>query len=242
MKRCLLSLALVLGLLIAAAAPAFAQGQEVVVERRDGTLEVQPNGDVRVAETWQVQFIGGPFRFAFRAIPLNRVSEITDWAVSENGQAYSQSPSEDANTFELADENGERKITWHFSPTMDETRTFVLAYTLRGALRIDRNGDQFFWKFVEADRGYPIQASRVVLSLPQEFDAGTLLATTYQDRAEQRGARIVDVGRSSSPADRFLLGKNGRSGRSFQMEPSAQALRPGSASRIGSRSIISSRS
>ena len=85
MKRCLLSLALVLGLLIAAAVPAFAQGQEVVVERRDGTLEVQLNGDVRVAETWQVQFIGGPFRFAFRAIPLNRVYDITDWAVSENG-------------------------------------------------------------------------------------------------------------------------------------------------------------
>ena len=57
----------IFGLLLTFAAPARAQSQEVIVRRRDGNIRIQTNGDVRVEETWQVQFVGGPFRFAFRS-------------------------------------------------------------------------------------------------------------------------------------------------------------------------------
>lgn len=181
-----------LGLLLPFAAPAHAQSQEVIVRRRDGNIRVQTNGDVRVEETWQVQFVGGPFRFAFRSIPLNRVNAIDEWAVSENGQAYQQGSSEQPGTFTLADENSERKITWYFPSTTEETRTFVLGYTLRGALRIDPEGDQFFWKFIEDDRGYTIDASRVVLQLPATIPSADLLSTTYLNGDETGNARTVD--------------------------------------------------
>jgi len=64
--------ALTLMLISVLPAPSHAQSRSVVVDRRDGVITIQQNGDVEFVETWQVRFIGGPFRFAFREAPLNR--------------------------------------------------------------------------------------------------------------------------------------------------------------------------
>src|SRR5687768_15132035 len=104
MKRLLLYLSLVLSLLVsltALAAPAYAQDRSVVVERRDADVTILPSGDVRVVETWEVHFIGGPFRFAFRSIPLDRVDSITNWGVGASGQSYTESFGEQPGTFRL---------------------------------------------------------------------------------------------------------------------------------------------
>src|SRR3954449_5542976 len=95
-------LALGLSLLLCAlvlVVPARAQSKEVEVERRDARITVQTNGDVRMVETWQVNFIGGPFHFAYREIPINHVNGITDWQVSEGGQPYSESSIQEAHTY-----------------------------------------------------------------------------------------------------------------------------------------------
>lgn len=57
-------------------APSHAQSRSIVVDRRDGVITIQPNGNVEFVETWQVRFIGGPFRQGFREIPLNRATGI----------------------------------------------------------------------------------------------------------------------------------------------------------------------
>ncbi len=174
------------------AAPVAAQDRSVLVERRDGDFTIEQNGDVLVKETWQVQF-NGTFRFAFRAIPLDRVNEIDEWSVSENGQVYEESSSGDPYTYELDYTGGERKITWYFEPATDETRTFVLAYRLQGAVRIYEGGDQFWWKFIEADRGYEIRNSTVQVHVPGSFQPNELRASTYEGNTEQvENARIID--------------------------------------------------
>ncbi|MDQ5853521.1 MAG: DUF2207 domain-containing protein [Chloroflexota bacterium] len=191
MKRYARSLGLSLGLLLClfvGSVPALAQSRSVEVERRDARITIQPSGDVRFVETWEVNFIGGPFRFAFRSIPLDRVTDITDWRVSEDGQQYAENGSENPNTFDVTTENGERKITWYFPETSDATRTFLLEYTLRGALRIYPDGDQFFWKFIESDRDYTINSSQVLLTLPAAFAANQLRSTTYLNGTEQQEA------------------------------------------------------
>jgi len=192
--RPLVGLALLLicsSVLVAAAPPARAQDKSVVVERRDGDITIERNGDVRVVETWRVRFIGGPFTHAFRSIPLNHVDSIDGWSVAENGRAYSAG-SGDRNY--VVDNSGtDSTITWYFPATSDATRTFTLGYTLHGALRIYGGGDQFYWTFIESDRAYTIDAARVTVHLPSTFSTGNLKATTYQNGSENAaGAHVVD--------------------------------------------------
>ena len=156
-----LGLRLLIGLVLLLAALPLAttvgaQSKSVIVNRRDGQATILPNGDVRMVETWQTQFIGGPFRFAFRAIPLNRVEAIDEWSVSEGGQQYRQASDQSPNSYTVDRNSDEEKITWYFPSTTDQQRTFTLRYTLKGALRIYNDGDQFFWKFIESDRAYTI--------------------------------------------------------------------------------------
>ena len=196
-KRVSLYLGLALSFLFCAALglgvpPAAAQARSVVVDRRDADMRIEPNGDVQVRETWQVRFIGGPFRFAFRSIPLNRVEAITDWGVSEGAQPYGEAADQKPATFTLSADKASRTITWYFEPTSDGARTFALAYTLHGALRIYPAGDQFFWTFVESDRQYPITASQVTVSLPASFPLDALRTQTYMKTVEAGAGRIVD--------------------------------------------------
>src|SRR5436189_4667468 len=105
--------------------PVHAQHRSVVVERPDGDVTIARNGDIRMVETWTVRFIGGPFHFAFRAIPLNRVESIDGWGVAENGQAFSNGPYGAGERYFTVDYSGNKsKITWYFSSTTDQARTF----------------------------------------------------------------------------------------------------------------------
>jgi len=168
------------------------QTKSVDVLSRDGDITILPNGDVQVVETWKVRFIGGPFHYAFRAIPLNHVEDITNWQVSENGQPYREDYSGAPGTFVLEKDAEGYQITWYFSYTTDAVRTFTLRYTLKGALWIDDKGDQFFWKFIEHDRSYPIESATVTLHLPAAFQPDQLLTATYKNGREEGTGLVVD--------------------------------------------------
>ena len=187
-----LVLALVLMAGVSRVARATNQAKSVEVLRRDGEMTILPNGDVRVAEVWEVHFIGGPFHYAFREIPLRHVEDITDWSVSENGQPY-QEGQKSAGGFVVYKSSQARKITWYFSSTSDATRTFVLSYTLKSALWIDPKGDQLFWKFIEKDRSYPIDHASVLVHLPAAFKPEQLRTATYVDGQEGSPAQMVDA-------------------------------------------------
>ena len=151
MFRALLILLCILGCTTWAGA-AWPANKEVVVERRDGTFTIRPDGDVAVVETWKVRFVGGPFRYAFRAIPLKEADEIDSWSIVSKGLRYAEADDERAGTFHVRRSGEERKITWYFEPTTDQVRTFVLQYTLHGALRMGAPKDELLWEFIEADR------------------------------------------------------------------------------------------
>lgn len=179
-------------LFVLTASVAFAQDKSVVVLRRDADMTINKDGSVEVIETWVVQFQGGPFRFAFRTIPFNNISSLVFDGVSENGEEYLRAGSETPNTFTVEAGNAERTITWYFTPTTNKTRTFQLRYHLYDALRIYPAGDQFWWTFVETDRGYPINASRVTLHLPSTFELNEIGGTTYIRGIESDNVRAVD--------------------------------------------------
>jgi uncharacterized membrane protein len=157
----------------AACPPESSASGSVVVNARNADITVLSNGDVRFVETWIVDFIGTGFRFAFRTIPLNRAEDIVDWSVSEGGTTYTNQARGDF-VYTLSGGFGERTIHWCFPSTSNQTRTFTLSYTVQGSLGIYDEGDRFFWKFIEADRGYTILESNVQVHLPAEVAGGDL--------------------------------------------------------------------
>ncbi len=172
----------------------------VTVDRRDADITILANGDIRYEEVWQVNFQGSNFRFAFRTIPLNRATGIVDWTVSESGRDYVQGASEYG--YNVSQSGGDVTIHWCFPSTTNQTRTFNLGYTVEGSLGIYENGDRYFWKFIEQDRGYSISTAKVRIHLPGSFDPGQVELAAFVNEVEN--LRFLD----SSSGSGTLSGKS----------------------------------
>lgn len=164
----------------------------VQVARRDGDLTLLPNGDVQFIETWNIHFNGGPFQLAYRAWLFGGYDSIGDWGVSENERAYRQDTSQAPYTFTVTKANAQNTLTWYFPPTTSETRTFVLRYTVHGGFRPNRADNSWVWKFIEADRSYAIDSSRVTVHLPDGMAPDQVTATTLQNGEPGKGGTVLD--------------------------------------------------
>jgi len=188
--------------ILAIAAPVDAQEKNVVVPRRDIDITIQASGDVRFNETWQVQFIGGPFTNAFSGIGLDKVDAVTDFQISEGGRAYQQNSSEAANTFKVYPDQGLQVVKWYFSSTTNQTRTFNVQFTLRGVLTLYPDGDQFWWYVIRSDRQYTIQNSTVTIHLPASFPTDQIKAVITTGRGDvsvRDGQTIVFTSSNLTP-------------------------------------------
>jgi hypothetical protein len=171
---CLLSCLLVALAWASSPTLAGAQQRSVGWERFDVDFAVQSDGSVQVTETQAIRF-QGTYQQGFRLIPTDRVTAIDDLSVSEitGGQtlAYRPSLAPTTNGFRTASTDQGLRVDWGFPPTTDAARTFVLRYTLRGAIRIYDAGDQLEWKAVYADRPGPVAASTATVHLPADVSS-----------------------------------------------------------------------
>lgn len=173
--------------------PSNAQSRSVVLERRDAIFTLHNSNLIDVEETWVVRFNGGPFRSATRTIPLNRVDDITNWSVSRAGKQYEKSDLERSDSYYVQRESGQYTIKWFFSQARDETLTFTLRYQLVGAMQVFAGGDQFYWTFIEADRDYPINSSRVEVRFPSDLPPTKVLSASYLDNEQNGTAQQLDA-------------------------------------------------
>lgn len=173
-------------LLIAGPANTAAAQSAKAVEwaRFDVTIAVQSNGAFHVSERQEVDFKGGPFRNGFAVIPLSRIDNIGNLKVSEDAggaltpltfvsaSAYDGDPG--TYTYELT--STEARIDYAFTPTTNQTRTFVLEYDVVGALRVYPNetppNQQIRWMAVSKDVTdvAPVRESTVTMVLPSVVD------------------------------------------------------------------------
>lgn len=172
-------------------------------QRYDVDLDVRADGSLGVTETQTVMF-RGTYQRASRTVPTDRTTGITDVSVGEmvNGQltpyvAGSARPG----TFTSILSSTNVAVNWWFPPTTNTTRTFVLRYTVRGALRIYGAGDQLQWKAIYADRAGPVEIGTVTVRLPAPVAADQLTSAYYRyqsasafgaDRAAGTGERVDD--------------------------------------------------
>ncbi len=180
----LLLLPLIAMLVTLSTPPVDAQSRSVAFARRDAEITLQANGDARFVETWEVKFTGGPFTNATRAVGTRNVEGISDVAVAEGAQTFTQSSSGNANTFSVTLESSQTSIKWFYAPATDQTRTFRISYTMRGVIRQYEGGDQFWPEVIESNKPSDVPNSTITLRLPTTFTLDQIKAQASLARAQ----------------------------------------------------------
>ncbi len=173
---------LALSLLILAPA-VMAQTKTFHWENWDIDMVLQPDGSIDVTETQTLNFIGEPFTFGFRSIPVGRQGNndgITNVSVREGDFVYTESFSNAPGTFEVVDEGGETRINWYFEPALGNN-TYTFNYTVNGAVRTgtldEGSGDQLFWTVLPSDHPARVDSSRTTITLPEGISPQKYIGT-----------------------------------------------------------------
>ena len=193
--------------------------QRAEVERRytydsvNTDIVIQPNGDLRITETQTFAFQQSWFTHAARGITPERLDRITDITVAERKPdgtlvPYRLGTSSDQADLTYATDQSPYQIDWWFPrATAPTTRTFVIGYTVKGAVRYYPQGglnssqpyNELWWKAIWADRSVPVQHANVTVHLPAGIDpaspaiaaTSTGPAATQQIQRDQDGRLLV---------------------------------------------------
>lgn len=164
--------------------PAVAQSRSVAWATFDVSLDLRPDGSYHITERQEIDFLGGPFRAAFREIPLGRIEDIGNIRVTqiENGESapYTfvepQNFNDEPNTYTYAVNGSNLRIDWGFPRATDETRSFAVEYDVIGNLRSYPDNDppyqQISWTAISEDLTAvaPIHEASYQIRLPRAVD------------------------------------------------------------------------
>ncbi len=197
-----LLLPFLLFILLLAPRPSAAQTKSFYWERFDVDITLLENGDMRIVETQTLNFSGAPFTYGYGSIYTGSNGNndaITDINVRDQNGAYTESGSNSPRTFEIDRSSDEVTINWYFEPTVGRS-SYQFSYTVKGGVQVgsfeEGDGDQIYWKAIPADHPAPIEASTVVIHLPegvkpQQYTGTTdYLVAAYLDGNETSGVQI----------------------------------------------------
>lgn len=184
MIRGLLSLLLIFQLLMPGLSPV---SKSYSATRFDVDVEIMSNGSLRVTETIQFDFVGGPFTYVFREIPKRKTDGVNIVQASIDGRILSSGI--DAGQVEVVDKDPV-EVTWHFAPTSDSSHTFEVTYEVYGVLQQTPESDLLLWTALPEEHEYTIETSRVRITYP----TGTRLVSSPEIR---KGKATTESGSSS---------------------------------------------
>ena len=140
-----------------------AQEKSYSADRFDIAMEVEEGGSVLVTETVIFDFVGGPFTFVFRELPLDHTDGISVLEASVDGVVYPVG--ENPGQVEISTGNPMR-ITWHLEPTSNTTHTVGLTYRADGVVRQEDGIDALYWQPLPDSYEYTIGESETVVDYP----------------------------------------------------------------------------
>jgi uncharacterized protein (TIGR04222 family) len=170
-RQYLLAILLLLGWTLPVAA------KQLVIRKFDERITIDPDATIEVTEMIDVQFIGGPWHGIYRKIPVEYTSptglnyslflqplSVTD----DNGQPLK---------YETSREGRYLQFKVYVPNADDSTRTVVLRYSVRGAVRFLSDHDELYWNVTGDQWDEPINEASAHIELP----AGTtgVHATAY---------------------------------------------------------------
>lgn len=185
-------IAIVAGGLPALAPRPVAAAGEVRYNRFDVDIAVDASGNFRVTEKQDITFPGGTFSRASRNIALGSVVDIRDVAITDESRTYtlaSNTTSRTPNTYSLTRSESNLKIEWYFAQSAGQRRTFSIAYTVVGGLRINPDVDVLDWVALRPDLSADAAASTVTVTLPQATNTAGI---TTDSRGAPARATTVD--------------------------------------------------
>ncbi len=162
-----------------AVVPVSAQSRTVQWDRWDVDISDVDvvNNFFTVTESYDLTFTG-TFRFGTVSIPLNRVIDIRNIIITQDGTRLaagstcgSSSGNSSPGTFCTRRANGNLDIVYDFRTPITNGRTSVVVqYDVIGGIRIYEGGDQIWWNAIPSDHfGYPILQAEVSVKLPPEL-------------------------------------------------------------------------
>lgn len=166
MKRSLAILWMGLFVLLAAA-PGLAKSYRA--ESHTSSVQMLPNGDLRVTEEMRFRFNGGPFTRTFRTLPRRRTDGI--WVESGTDSMEVQSGSA-------------VRVMWRFPACADTVRVFQLVYRVAGGLGGDGRRRTFDWTAFPTDRRYTIHDAIARVEWPADWPEPQSV------RAGRRGVQV----------------------------------------------------
>jgi len=149
-------------LLAFSATPAAAKSYSA--DRFDAIVRVLPDGTLDVTETVVFRFEEGTFREVFREIPVRRTDGIEILRAEMQGEPLPFGT--ESGTAEVRERNGRVRVVWRFRPIDSVSRTFVLRYRVKGAVREEAGSDLLHWRAIPGEHGYAIAASTIRFELP----------------------------------------------------------------------------
>jgi len=133
-------------------------------DRFDVDVIVLADGSLEVTERLTLRFVGGPFTYVYRHLPAEYTDGIDVISASVDGVPMPEG--KEAGQVEIAGRDPV-KVTWHFAPTSDSTRTFSLTYRVWGVIRQESDADVLIWQALPDEYEYSIAASTIVVSYPE---------------------------------------------------------------------------
>ena len=169
------------------------------VPRRDVSVTVAANGDIKFDEIWALQF--GPratriFGLTFQSGSADR--KLDAWAISEGDVPYAEKSGQADNTFDVlttpaADGSKRYDVRWYFPATANLTRTFGLHFISHGPLAVAGDGRTVLaFRSLGPGRQWTVGSTRVDIRLPRMVDQSQLFAQALWDGVAGAGAQILD--------------------------------------------------
>lgn len=145
--------------------PVFAQNSQADIpfswESINVDIDVQENGDMLIREEQTYVFKSDYSNQRYRYIPLDKVDQITDVIIQEDGQTIPG---------DMGIENNQLWIRWQHELTPPSKHTVVIQYRVVGGLQQEGQNTQIYWKALFPNRSVPIQSGSVTVKLPNILD------------------------------------------------------------------------
>lgn len=180
MKRAILTVITAFVVLLVNCSYLAAQGLPFYWDAINVQIDVQTNGDMLVTEEQKYIFTGNHTTQRYRYIPLDRVQEIRDVTVTENGQKLSS---------QTGIEHNQLWIRWNHKLQAPESHNFVLKYRVVGGLQQEGENSRVRWKAIFADRQAPVNKSLVQVKLPESLSGKV---TSFNSSGVTASSRQLD--------------------------------------------------
>lgn len=229
LKRALLGMLLV-GLLLGLTRTVHAAEKSYSASRFDTVVVVEEGGSLRVTETIVFDFVGGPFTFVFRELPLDYTDGITVVEASVDGVPYPIG--QEAGQVEI-EQDDPLRIEWHLAPTSDQRHTVELTYRVAGAVRQGEGADLLLWQPLPDDYEYPIAASQTVIEYPATTEllaAPTVEAGTAT--VQQAPQRVTFTSQALAPDSPLVVALRFEAGSLISAPPQWQLQQQTNAARL----------